>query len=191
MKILIASIEKLIPYKIKRNFCSIGFDTATTTGLCILKTDKEFLYLDPIVISFKTENMKERYNSAVKMFEKLVEDNMYVIVEDVYQGPNPKVTLYLARLGGFALSIAVRKGLNYETISASSARAKFKINTKKYGKGKSKQAVADWIKSLGVEITDNNIADGFVLALLGMCENMDFRSAEAIKQEKKVKRARK
>ena len=191
MKIEIAQIEEKLEYKIKRNFNTIGFDTATTTGICILRTDDKYLVIEPLVVSFKTEDKKERYVSAVKMFEKLLEDDMYVIVEDVFNKMNVYVTIYLARLGGFAISAAIRQNLDFETILAKSARSKFKIDTMKYGKGKSKLAVADWIKDLGVDIKDDNIADAFVLSLLGMCEGMDFRSQKEIKGIKKKRRPRK
>lgn len=191
MKVKISDIEKHIDYKLKREFSSIGLDIAETTGICILTTDKEFVHLDSLVISFKTDNDKEKYNTIVKMFDKIIEEDMYVIVEDVYLGPSPKTPILLSRYGGFAISSAVRKGLEYEIIGAKSARSKFKIKTSSCGKGKSKQAVAEWVKSLNVDITDNNIADGFVLALLGLCEGMDFRSQTEIKNSKKSKKSKK
>jgi hypothetical protein len=192
MKIKITDLEKKLNYKIKRNFTSIGFDCATTTGICILKSNKEDIDIDSLVLSFKTIDDKEKFNTVVKTFEKLIEDEMYVIVEDVYEGPNPAGAFLLCRYGAFALSCAIRRGLNYELISAKSARAKFfKIDYKKYGKGKSKLAVADWIKSLDIKITDNNIADGFILALLGMCEGMDFRPKSVIEASCKKAKKRK
>lgn len=184
MKIKIKDIEKKLDYKIKKDFCSIGFDTAATTGVVTLKTDKEFLYIDSIVLSFKTLDEKERYNSIIKTFEKMIEEGMFGVIEDVFVGPNPHGALVLARLGGFAISSFVRKNLDYEIIGASTARSKFKINTKVFGKGKSKQAVKSWVDNLGVDLKDENIIDAFILALCGICEGIDFRTQKEIKEKK-------
>lgn len=203
MKIKISDIESKLDYKIKRNITTIGLDTATTTGICILKTDNEYLHIDSLVLSFKTDDTKEKYNTIVKTFEKMIEDDMYVIIEDVFVGFNKDAALVLARFGGFAVSAAIRRGLNYEIISAKSARAKFKIDIAskefkaKYGagSGKAKFGVKDWIDGLNVDIKDHNIVDAFVLALLGLCEGMDFRSNAAIKKsntkaKKKMKKSK-
>lgn len=184
MKIKISDLEKKVSYKIKRNAKSIGIDTAKITGITILTTDKDYLKMDNFVLSFKTANHKEVYETMVKTFERFFEEEQFAVIEEVFVGFSRAGSVELAKYGAFAISECIKKGMNYETISAISARSKFKINTKKYGKGKSKLAVRDWIESLGVKITDHNIADSFVLSMCGICENIDFKP----KKKKATKR---
>ena len=191
MKIAIKELENKIGYKIKRNFKSVGLDTATSLGICFLHSDEEYLSIDPLIISFRTKDMKEKYNTVVKTLDKIIDDDYYVIAEDVFHGINPTVTIVLGSYRGMVISCAVRKNLEYETISAVSARSKFKIKTAGHGKGNAKMGVKEWIDSLGVDIKSHDAADGFVLALLGMCEGMDFRSQSAIKKATKKKATKK
>lgn len=184
MKILIKDVENKLSYKLKKNFKSVGVDTATTTGLVFLNTDSKYLYIDSLVISFKTKNSKEIYETMVKTFEKLFTDENIGIVEEVFVGFSRAGSVELAKFGAFAISSLIRKNIPYETLSATSARSKFKIDTRSEGKGKSKVAVDKWIKSIGLNFTDNNISDAFVLALCGLCIDLDFRSKTEINKSK-------
>lgn len=185
MKIKINDIESKIDYKIKRNFTSIGIDTAQISGLCFLKTDNDYIHIDSLILSFKTTEHKEIYSTMVKTFERLFKEEDIAIVEEVFVGFSRAGSVELAKYGAFAISECIKKDIPYETISAKSARAKFKIDTNKYGKGKSKQAVGDWVHNLGINLIDNNAVDAFVLALLGLCQNMNFKSQVQIKKQKK------
>lgn len=177
MKIKINELEKSIGYKIKKNFKSIGFDCATTTGIVILESNNEEIDIDYLVLSFKTQNHKEVYNSMIKTFEKLIDNEMYAIIEQVFVGFSRAGSLELARYSSFAIAECVKKGINYDLISAISARSKFKIDTKKFGKGKTKQAVGEWIKEkLNLKFNDNNINDALILALIGICDNINLES---------------
>lgn len=185
MKILIKDLESKLNYKLKRNFKSVGFDCAQVTGISLLKTDKEYLYIDSLVLGFKTQNPKEIYATMVKTYEKLIEDDHFAVIEEVFVGFSRGGSLELARYSSFAISECIKKGINYEIISATSARSKFKIDTRSEGTGKSKIAVAKFVKNLGIDLTDNNIVDAFVLGLCGLCEGLDFRSQKAIKKDEK------
>lgn len=184
MKIKIIDLEKHLDYKLKRDFKSVGVDTAQISGICFMKTDKEYLYLDNLVLSFKTKNHKEIYETMVKTFERIFDDEDLAIIEEVFVGFSRAGSVELAKYGSFAISACIRKNIPYETISAVAARSKFKINTRAEGKGKSKTAVAKWVKSLGVELTDNNLVDAFVLGLIGLCEGMSYESTKSQKQKK-------
>lgn len=186
MKLLIKDVEKALDVKIKRNYHSVGIDTAQTSGIVFLKTDKENIHIDGIVLSFKTANHKEIYGSMVKTFNKIFEEDQFAVIEEVFVGFSRAGSVELAKYGAFAIAICELKGLNYETISATSARAKFKIDSRKCGKGKTKQSIALWLKeTLNLQFTDNNLVDGFVLGLLGLVDGMDFRSQTDIKKDKK------
>ena len=167
-------MEEKLKKTIKKNFKSIGVDTAKITGIIFLKTDDIYIYIDGLVLGFKTENKKEVYGTMVRTFEKLFNEEDLAIIEDTFIGFNRKGSIELTRYGAFAIAEVIKKSIPYEIISAVSARSKFKIDTRKYGKGKSKKAVADWVNEIGVKLVDNNLVDGFVLALCGICEEIDF-----------------
>ena len=191
MKIKISDLEKKLGKKIKRNFKSIGVDTAQTSGIVFLTTDDEYVHMDNLVLGFKTKNKKEIYSSMVKTFEKLFQNENLAIIEEVFVGFSRAGSVELSKYGAFAIAECIKKDISYETISAVSARSKFKIDTKKYGKGKSKLAVASFVKELDIDLTDNNLVDAFILALLGIIEDMDFRSKKEISKKKKKSKKKK
>lgn len=174
MKIKINELEKKLSYKLKKNFKSIGIDTATTTGIVFLKTDEEYLHIDGLVLGFKTNNKKEVYATMVKTFEKLFQGEDIAIVEDIFIGFSRKGSIELARYGSFAIAECIKKEIPYEIISAVSARSKFNIDTRSEGKGRSKIAVGKWAKDLGINLTDNNLVDALVLSLCGHCNGISF-----------------
>ena len=189
MKVKITDIEKAVGYKIKRNFKSVGVDTAQISGIAFLKSDDTFIHIDSIVLGFKTKDKKEIYQSMVKTFERLFSDEDLAIVEKVHVGFSRAGSLELAKYGAFAISILIQKGIKYETIGATTARSRLKINAFKYGKGKTKLAVIDFLKSIKIDVTDDNIADAIVLSLVGLCEDMDF--TPVTKKKKTTKRKKK
>jgi len=187
MKININFLEKKLGVTIKRNFTCLGLDTATTTGLVILKTDNDYIHVEHLVLTFKTVNHKEVYATMVKTFERFFEPSLNMsIIEQVFIGVNPAGALELCRYGSFAVAECIKKGINYELVGATTVRSKFKIDTKSAGKGNTKIAVGNWIKeNLDISFDDNNINDALILALLGLCEGMDFRSQVEIKKAMK------
>jgi len=192
MKIKIIDLEKKLNKKIKRNYKSIGFDTATHTGVGIIITDNEYATIDWALIHFEANTIQELYKQMYREFEKLIDKKSdCCIVEDVFLGMNPDTTIKLARFGGLVIAHAINKDVHFETIGARSARSKlFKLDYKKY-KGKTKQAVADYLKNIGIQIDDDNCADGIILALLGVIDKLDFRSQKDIKKSSKKTQKRK
>lgn len=186
MKIKILDLEKKIPYKIKRNTSVIGIDSAQTTGIIFLKTDKTDIHIDYLVLSFKTKNYKEIYNTYVKTFEKLIDETIdFATIEQVFVGFSRAGSLELARYSTFVIAECIKKNVDYELISAVSARSRFKIDTRKEGKGKSKIAVGKWINgTLGVEFTSNDLNDALILALCGICEDVEFKNTKKVKKRK-------
>jgi len=191
MKLKIKDIESKLGYVIKKNFKSVGVDTAQTTGVAFLKTDQTYIHIDSIVLGFKTKEKREIYESMIKTFARLFNEEDMAIIEEVFVGFSRAGSVELAKYGAFAISECIKKDIHYETISAVSARAKFKINTRKYGKGKSKLAVADFLTSIGINVTDDNIADAIVLALVGLCEGIDFSKKVKPKKKRTTKRKKK
>jgi len=187
MKIPIKDLELKLGKRIKCNFTSVGVDTATHTGLGFITTSDNEVEIDWSLISFEANSIQELYKQMYKEFGNFIDESIdIVVVEDVFLGMNPDVTIKLARFGALAMAQAINHKVHFETIGAKSARAKlFKLDPKKY-KGRTKEAVADYLKSIGIEIDEDNCADGVILALLGIIEGMDFRSATEIAKEKKA-----
>lgn len=176
MKIKIKDLEKQLPYKIKRNYQVISFDTAQVSGISILKTDKEYLTIENLVLSFKTKNHKEIYETMVNTFAKLIDGKEdLAIIETVFVGFNRAGSVELAKYGAFAISECIKKNINYELISAVSSRANFKIDVRSEGKGNAKKAVSKWLNNLGIKITDHNTSDSVILGLNGICEGITFK----------------
>jgi len=188
MKLKIVDLEKQLGKKIKRNCKSLGIDLATTTGVSLIKTDNKNISFDYSVIKFSSQ-VKLRYKQMVDLFKVLIQDNCMVVLEDTFVGLNKKGSIILSRLGGIPLCLSILKedeNVRWEIISAVSARGKFNIKTGKYGKGKSKLAVMDWIKeNLGLDIKEDNKADATILGMCGIIEGLDFRSNVKIKKGKK------
>lgn len=186
MKLPINEFEKKLGQKLKRNFTSVGVDTATVCGVGFISTSAKEIDIDWSLIKFEAASMPELYKQMYKEFGKFIDKSVdFVVVEDVFLGMNPSVTIKLARFGGLVMACAIDNNIPFATIGASSSRSKlFTLDRKKY-KGKPKQAVADYLKSLGVEVDDDNCSDGIILALLGIIEGMDFRSATEIAKDKK------
>jgi len=187
IKISIDNLEKKLNKKLKKNFTSVGFDTAVSCGIGIISTSDTEVEIDWSLIKFEANSQIELYKQMYYEFGNFIDKSIdFVVVEDVFLGMSPAVTIKLSRFGGLVMAQAINNNIPFATIGASSSRAKlFTLDRKKY-KGKPKEAVADYLKSIGIEIDEDNCADGVILALLGIIEGMDFRSATEIAKEKKA-----
>jgi Holliday junction resolvasome RuvABC endonuclease subunit len=192
IKIKISDLESRLGKTIKTHFSSIGVDTASKTGIGFITTDANYAIVNWSLISFEANNIQELYKQMYKEFDKFIDKSVdFVVVEDVFLGMNPDTTIKLARFGGLVLACAINNDIPFATIGAKSARAKlFKLDPKKY-KGRTKEAVAEYLQSIGIKIDENNCADGIILALLGIIEGLDFRTQAAIKKAKAKKKRKK
>lgn len=177
MKIEIKKLESILGYKIKRNFVSIGFDTAKRTGVCQINTDENYAIFEWTFVEFDQKDEHQYYKNMVNFFENTLIKQNLAIIESTFVGINPMGSLLLTRLGAFGISACIRKNINWEKIGASSARAKLKINARLYGKGKSKKSVAYWLESkLGINLDDEDISDSIILSLIGILENVSYKN---------------
>lgn len=192
MKLKITELEAQLGKKIKRNFSVVGVDTAKITGLGFITTTDKDIDINWSIVSFDANTIQELYKQMYEEFGKFLDNSVnLVVVEDVFMGINPNVTIKLARFGGLAIAHAINNNVPFETIGPTSARSKlFKLDTKKY-KGKPKEAVANYLQSIGIKIDENNAADGVILALLGIIDGMDFRSQVDIAKASKKKSPKK
>lgn len=176
MKIKLKTIEKITKYKIKQNVLSIGLDLAMRTGICSIHTDNHYAYFKWLFLEFDSINEKILYRNMVNAFENLMNKQNIAIIEKPFVGFSRSGSMKLSTFCGFAICEAIKKSIPYELISAVSARSKFKIDTRSYGKGKSKVAVADWLKkNFKLELDDNDISDSIILALCGICKGIKFK----------------
>ncbi len=191
MKIPIAKIEEVTGYKVKKGFMSVGFDWATRAGVSFIKTSDKFATIEFIFIEFKSDESKDKYKLMVKTLEDLINNEDMAVIEDVFIGFNRAGSMELAKYHAFAISECVRKGVDYETLSAMSCRAKLGIKTTLkagYGKGKSKLAVSDWLKNnFDIKLDDDDASDAICLALLGILKGLDFEPKPKPKKKRKKK----
>jgi Holliday junction resolvasome RuvABC endonuclease subunit len=114
-----------------------------------------------------------------------------VVVEDCFMKLNASVLRILARLSGGVLYHWIHKfdkdGTKTHTVMASKARAT--VGCK--GNAKKPEVMAFIKYRYGIDITDDNIADAFILAMYGTIKNGGEAPSEARQtQARKVKRGR-
>lgn len=190
MRIPIAKVEEVTGYKVKKNFTSIGLDTAQRTGVAGISTTDKYVNIECTFLEFKDlKEPKQIYKTMVNTFAELFSIQHFAVIEQVFVGFNRAGSVELARYGSFAISECIKKNISYDLISAVGCRGKLGIKTTKkagYGKGKSKLAVADWLRNnFDIKLDDEDASDAICLALLGVLEGMDFRSTKEIKKRKK------
>ena len=189
MKIPIKIIEEVTGYKVKKNYTSVGLDTAQRTGVAFIKTTDKYVNIDCMFLEFKgMVDTKQIYKTMVNTFSNIFTMQHFAVIEQVFVGFNRAGSVELARYGSFAISECIKKGIPYELISAVSCRAKLGINTRSFGKGKSKEAVAHWLKTqLNIELNDDDASDAICLALCGIFDSFDFKPKPKAKKKRKKK----
>lgn len=179
MNIKLTDITKITGYKTKKNTVSLGLDTAKRSGLAIIQTNDKYATLNWLFIEFKDAGSKTQiYKTMVKTFENYFINIDKAVIEQVFVGFNRAGSVELARYGSFAIAECIKKEIPYDLISAVSARSRLGIKTSKsagYGKGKSKLAVADYLKNnFDIELDDEDASDAIILAMLGILEGVKF-----------------
>jgi len=194
LRIKIKKLEKLLNYKIKKNFSSVGFDTAEVCGVGFITTTTKDVEINWEVLEFDKSNIRHVYKELCKESLNIMSRNCDMcIIEDTYlrffgRFPQVDVLKKLSRFGGIILANAINNDIQYEIVGATQARSKFKISTAGYGRGNSKEAVHDWLqKTLGIDLEENNACDAIVLALLGVCEGIDYTVKKKKKKRSKSK----
>lgn len=189
MKIKLLDLEYILGYKIKQNSISIGLDLATRTGYCKIQTNTEEAIFTWDFFKF-TDNDDIRYTEMVHQFNPVIEKNSHIVIEDTHYTRNPNMFKKLCRFGGIAMTLAELKSqlnVTYNFIGPTSVRSKLKVIIGKAPKGEAKNLVRKWVEErLNIELgNDHDIRDAIVLACAGICEEMDYRSQDAIKESKR------
>ena len=194
MKIKIDQIEKVTGYKVKKNFKSVGFDVAERTGICNILTTDKYATFKFNFLEFDKKDINRLYQDMYNAFKVSIFNQDIVVIEDShlqYFGRYAQADVFkkLTRFGSLALAVCLEKDIPREFIQAISSRSKLGIKTNKkagYQKGESKKAVGDWLrKNLGIDLKgDHDVSDAICLGILGILENLDFRSQTDINKEK-------
>jgi Holliday junction resolvasome RuvABC endonuclease subunit len=198
MNFKIKDIEKRLKKTIARNVFSVGFDTAEAfTGVCILRTDKENIYIENLQVietSHKEDhfNRADHYVAALEKFKQTLEKYKgykILIIERCFFGRNVETLIHLAHFGILTYIILKKEFDTYYYFGATTARSLIGFNqrrqeekgnlkphiiTRGKNKGKEKKIdckslVHDYLKTdFKLEIENKDEADAFVLALAGL-----------------------
>src|SRR3972149_6292645 len=169
----IKKIEKRFNINLKRNYQSLGLDTATKTGYCIAKTDSNKLVLEVGFINVDVSKIEDkyarnglRYNVICEAFNSLIASKFEtIIIEDVYYSCNPLTLILLARIGAIAFTICKIKNIkNIIWKSAVQARKLLGLPC-----NKKKEVVQKMFsKKLGIKLTNEDEIDAIILAIVGL-----------------------
>jgi len=195
MKIKILDLENKLNKKIKRNTCSLGLDIAERTGCCYITTTKTHATFDWWCLEFDKKEInlvyKEMYAEFKKSISKMKNKQNFVIIEDSFlmrfgKFVQADVFKKLTRFGTLALAVCLETKTPYHFILAKSARAKLKITMIT---GKPKESVANYLKeTFDMELNDTDASDAIVLGILGLIEDLDFRSKKEISKKINIKK---
>jgi len=174
MKIKILDLEKKLDKKIKRNYKVLGLDTSKKTGVCFITTTKDSLTIDWCKLEFNYSNQEEMLKQMYKEFGELFGNEKLAVIEEVFVGFSRIGSIHLAKMGTLAVAQCLNKKIDFKLILAITARSNFfKLDSKKY-KGRTKDAVGDYLQSIGIKTEDNDVNDAIILGLCGICENIRF-----------------
>jgi len=175
----IIDIEKKLNKTIKKDIWIIAFDSSEhSTGIALIKTtDKSFIIEKTLILEVKkTVNDMDAIDLFIEQLDNFKKEILgkykfnETIIENVFIGLNPKVGLYLARIG--ILVYDRFKGLSNKIYFRfpNSARAiiNFKKSDKKIKGKELKQELINYInKILNTKVEQTDIADSLILALSG------------------------
>lgn len=169
--ISIKELEKRLERKIEIDSLVFGIDTASRTGWCQIKTDKENAYIDYGFVDIQSKDHYYKYDKMIEFFESLIKKSFLgpptggkVVIEDVFFGRNVNTLKMLARIGMIVYVVTKQIDVPKTFILASTARAKLGF----HGTAKKEFVHKQIAKRLKLKITDVDIVDALVLALTGL-----------------------
>jgi Holliday junction resolvasome RuvABC endonuclease subunit len=168
IKIPIASIESKLPYIIKTNYCSVGVDTASRTGLCVAKTTDTEIVLEYSFLDMKSTNKYHKYNTLIAHMDTYLKGKKadILVVEETFFGTNAKVFQFLSRIGGMVYTVGHLLDIKEKMfITAVQSRKALELPC-----NKKKEVVHEAFHILfpEVKITDIDIIDAVILAINGL-----------------------
>jgi Holliday junction resolvasome RuvABC endonuclease subunit len=182
----ISEVCDILDKEIKPNTVSLGIDQAElNTGLCLIRTTKDKFYVETFYgIELKSKPKTQMHNQLSEYYKKAIdikndlpkyaEYNKVVIIEDCFMGFNPWTTKVLAKFSAISYLVFKNWADNIPIpISPISVRCKVGFKKDSKSKIKLKEQIKNWIEDKFDLIIDNdNLADGFILALQGVIEDV-------------------
>jgi len=188
----IKEIEKKLGFKLKRNILSLGVDTASTTGLAILETDKKTLRIKTSTFKLpvikKTEELSDKFVEKLefmlrtirdfkkKEFTKKKANQTILVLENSFMGVNVVTFGLLRMLAGIVFAEFFDNFEQIKIIFPMSARKNvgFKSQLKRGVKREEKKKeIVNFINAIfDTQIKDDNQVDALILALNGLKEEI-------------------
>jgi Holliday junction resolvasome RuvABC endonuclease subunit len=169
IKINKKQFEDRLGFELKDDFISLGVDTASRSGYCIIETTKKDVTLDFGYIDVKSDDRYFKFDKMIEVFSNLI-NNMsknkkcVVVIEDTFFSRNANTLKVLTRIGMIVYVLSTLANIDKFFILPTQSRSKLKFS----GNVK-KQIVHQQIEDrLKLGITDIDIVDGVVLSLCGI-----------------------
>jgi Holliday junction resolvasome RuvABC endonuclease subunit len=169
-------IESRLEKKLRRNFVTIGLDIAKqVTGYSVLKANTKSLYLydSGIIDTSKCKTTTDALKTIKQSLSKIKVSNIQqkaCIVEMPFVGYNRWGAIMLGLSAGCAWC-KMEDYLPYTFfLSAKSARSRVGFKKGANEKGKTKELAQKYILQVFDYQEDENIVDGFILALAGLID---------------------
>lgn len=183
-------IEKKLGFQLVRNTYVLGIDTASTTGLAILETDKKSLKIKTSTFKLpvvkKTDELSDRFVEKLEFMLRSIRDfkqtefgckkatKAVLVLENSFLGCNPVTFGLLRMLCGIIFAELFDYFERIKIIFPMSARKNigFKSQLKKGSKREEKKKeLINFINNIfGTDEKDDNIIDAIILALNGLKE---------------------
>lgn len=180
----IDEVEQILGKSIRTNTVSVGIDGAQkVTGICVIRTTKDKFYIDAFydikITGVGKGNMHTKLPEYAQKMKDIRNDlqaykgfTKRVIIEDCWFGLNTWTLKVLAKYATVAFFVFRKWTQDIpDPIQPISARSRVGIKLDKKSKKKTKDQICDWVEdNFGLLIEDDNLADGFVLALNGVLD---------------------
>jgi hypothetical protein len=179
------AVEKKLGFSLKRNYFSVGFDTASATGIAILETTSTKLIIKTDIFKLPkvedTEDKSDMYEQKldvclqfVREFKKklnLKEDGILVL-ENSYMGFNPATYGFLKGLMGLIYATLYDYFPEIKIIFPTAARKMVGFKSelpKKSKREQKKEELVKWVNErFDMEEENDNITDAIILAVCGL-----------------------
>ena len=170
IKIPIKTLEAAFDITIKKDYSSIGVDTASRTGLCWARSDKKNIVLDYSFLDMKSKNKYHKYITLINHMSDFLDGKQVdvIVVEETFFSRNAKVFQFLSRIGGMVYTVAHMLGVKEKLfISAVQSRKALNLPCNK----KKEVVHAAFHEAIpNIKIEDIDIIDGIILSLNGFIE---------------------
>ena len=199
MNFKIKDIEKRLEFKLRRNTYVVGVDTASTTGLAIIETDKKSLKVKTSIFKLPTVNkadeLSDKFVEKLEFMLRAIRDfkknefgckkasKTVLVLENSFMGCNVVTFGLLRMLCGIIFAELFDNFEEIKIIFPMSARKEigFKSEIKRVkgltskektqSRKNKKQELIDFINNIfETQETDDNIVDAIILALNGLKE---------------------